>query len=367
MNQPSILIVDDEIGPRESLRMILKPTYQVYTAEDGKKAIEIIHQQAIDLVTLDLRMPGVSGIEVLKAIKKYNSDIEVVIITGYGTLKTAVDGIRWGVFDYITKPFNVAEIISVIKKAVERRKLNVHLGSLLNNVQELGIKSDFDVVKSTLQENQPLIEKIRKIFNENAKENGSGDPIDFLEFIKVLSCTLESKDPYTHGHSGRVSYYSNLITEKLPFTKEEKNELQIATFLHDIGKVGVSNEYIFKKTALTDKEWEIVKQHPIKGVDLIEPLNVSPFILSVIRHHHERMDGKGYPDGLKGDEISLAARVVGLAYAYDAMTTDRPYRIALSKDAVIRELRVNAGTQFDPKLVEIFLGFLENGDLIALN
>src|SRR3972149_11161244 len=146
MAQPSILIVDDEIGPRESLRMILKPTYQVYTAEDGRKAIEIIHQKPIDLVTLDLKMPDLSGTEVLKAIKKHNSEIEVIIITGYGTLKTAIDGIRWEAFDYITKPFNVAEIISVIKKAVERRKLNVHLSNLLNNVQELGIKRDFDVV-----------------------------------------------------------------------------------------------------------------------------------------------------------------------------------------------------------------------------
>jgi len=366
MNQPSILIVDDEIGPRESLRMILKPTYQVYTAENGKKAIEIIEQKPIDLVTLDLKMPGMPGTEVLKAIKKHNSDIEVIIITGYGTLKTAVDGIRWGVFDYITKPFNVAEIISVIRKAVERRKLNLRFSNFLNNVQELGVNGDFDLVKNTLRENQPLIEKLREVFKETPKEQGKKESIDFLEFIKVLSCTLESKDPYTHGHSGRVSYYSNLIAEKLPFSEGEKNELQIATFLHDIGKVGVSNQYIFKETALTDEEWAIVRQHPEKGVDLVEPLSVSPFIISVIKHHHERIDGKGYPDGLKGDEIPLAARVVGLADAYDAMTTDRPYRLALSRDAVLKELRVNAGTQFDPKLVEIFLGILKNGDLIVL-
>jgi len=366
MNQPSILIVDDEIGPRESLRMILKPTYQVFTAEDGRKAIEIIHQRPIDLVTLDLRMPDLSGTEVLKAIKKHNSEIEVIIITGYGTLKTAIDGIRWGVFDYITKPFNVAEIISVIKKAIERRRINLQLSNFLNSVQELGGKGDFDIVKNTLKENQLLIEKIKEIFNENSKESNSSESIDFLEFIKVLSCTLESKDPYTHGHSERVSYYSNLIAERLTFSKEEKNELQIATFLHDIGKVGVSNQYIFKETTLTDEEWAIVKQHPEKGVDLVEPLRVSQFILNVIRYHHERIDGKGYPDGLKGDAIPIAARVVGLADSYDAMTTDRPYRLALSRDAVIRELRTNSGTQFDPKIVEIFLGILKKGDVIAL-
>ncbi|MBI5376764.1 MAG: response regulator [Candidatus Schekmanbacteria bacterium] len=355
----NILIVDDEIGPRESLRMILKPLYNVFIAENGTKAMDIIRKEQIDVVTLDMRMPGIQGTEVLKSIKKYRSDIEVIIVTGYGTLKTAIEGIRWGVFDYITKPFNVSEIIAVIKKAADRRILNLQFKSLLQGVKDMEMKVDFNSAKNTLIENQMLIERLRKLFIENTEDSKKVE-LDFLEFIKVLSSTLESKDAYTHGHSGRVSYYANAIAQHCGFDELERKELQIATMLHDIGKVGIDNQCLLKESDLTEEEWQLIKQHPERGIELIEPLKLSDFIVDVVLHHHERLDGLGYPDGLSGESISLPARIAALADSFDVMTSDRPYRKALSKEEVIKEMRIGSGTQFDSQLIELMLSLLQD-------
>lgn len=355
----NILIVDDEIGPRESLRMILKPLYNVFIAENGTKAMDIIRKEQIDVVTLDMRMPGIQGTEVLKSIKKYRSDIEVIIVTGYGTLKTAIEGIRWGVFDYITKPFNVSEIIAVIKKAADRRILNLQFKSLMQGVKDMEMKVDFNSAKNTLIENQMLIERLRKLFIENTEDSKKIE-LDFLEFIKVLSSTLESKDAYTHGHSGRVSYYANAIAQHCGFDELERKELQIATMLHDIGKVGIDNQCLLKESDLTEEEWQLIKQHPERGIELIEPLKLSDFIMDVVLHHHERLDGLGYPHGLSGESIGLPARIAALADSFDVMTSDRPYRKALSKEEVIKEMRIASGTQFDSQLVELMLSLLQD-------
>ncbi len=153
--------------------------------------------------------------------------------------------------------------------------------------------------------------------------------VNYLDFLKVLVYILESKEPYTSGHSERVSFYADLIAQEMHLSAEEKENLQIATLLHDIGKIGVSN-YVLEKSDLNENETFNLKQHPLKAVQLIEPLAFPAMVISAIRHHHERWDGKGYPDGLAGENIPLLARIISLADSYDAMTTDRPYREGLS-------------------------------------
>jgi HD-GYP domain-containing protein (c-di-GMP phosphodiesterase class II) len=178
--------------------------------------------------------------------------------------------------------------------------------------------------------------------------------VNYLDFLKVLIYILESKEPYTNGHSERVSVYSDLIAQELRLSSREKEDLQIATLLHDIGKVGLSNR-LLEKTRLSEKESLDIRLHPVKGVHLIEPLAFSHTITSAIRHHHERWDGNGYPDGLAGDTIPLLARIIALADSYDAMISDRPYRQGLSLERVQEEIETNSGTQFDPLLAEVFL------------
>jgi len=367
----SILIVDDEIGPRESLRMILKPIYDVHTAANGYEALQLIKREQVDLVTLDLKMPGISGIDVLREIKKLRADVEVIIITGYGTLTNAVEAIRYGAVDFISKPFNVAEIISIVSKSVERRNFNVKIRNLIQKIRDLHLLGKDEQGEALLNleasiDSAPQDKEFRRELKESIQhfENFRMQKVsvNYLDFLKVLIYILESKEPYTHGHSERVSYYSGIIAQDLMLSPEQKQDLQIATLLHDIGKIGLSNR-LLKKNGLTQDEYLDIRQHPVKAVHLIEPLAFSHAITSAIRHHHERWDGKGYPDGLSGEEIPLLARIIALADSYDAMASDRPYRIGLSSKTVQEEIESNAGVQFDPCMVPLFLKHFINGGL----
>ncbi len=361
VNASNILIVDDEIGPRESLRMILKPSYNVYAVESGYAAIQMIQQIQMDVVTLDLKMPGISGIDTLKEIRLIDPDVMAIIITGYGTLKSAIEAIRHGVFDYIPKPFNVPEILSIIDKSIQRRKLNLKVKEVLGNrLNEYLLKEP--VAESDL----PFPKEIKKLTDCKWDEVNLPDHQSSLEFAKVLAYTLEEKDPYTSGHSERVCYYSDFISKRLSFPPKERSELQIASYLHDIGKVGISNRFINKKGTLTSTDWAIIKQHTQKSIELLIPLNLSPNILSYIQHHHERYDGTGYPDGLAGEQIPLGARIIAISDSYDSMTSDRPYRKPLNNGDAKSELLKNAGKQFDPKLVSLFLDVLKEMEEVFL-
>ena len=359
----SVLVVDDEFGPRESLRMILKPIYDVHAVDNGQDALDFLCRENVDLVTLDLRMPGLSGIDVLREIKKMRHETEVVVITGYGTMNTAVEAFRLGAVDFIFKPFNVAEIISIVKKSVERRNFNLAIKNLLQRFQALrhlemdgerealaNLSASLDLSPEAQELNREIQESIQQLENFRLQKVS----VNYLDFLKVLIYILESKEPYTSGHSERVSVYSDLIAQELHLSSKEKEDLQIATLLHDIGKVGLSNR-LLQKTQLSEKDNLDIRLHPIKGVHLIEPLAFSHTIISAIRHHHERWDGNGYPDGLIGEDIPLLARIITLADSYDAMISDRPYRQGLSLNKVQEEIEVNAGSQFDPRIVKIFL------------
>ena len=353
VNVPNILIVDDEIGPRESLRMILKPSYNIYAVENGYAAIQMIQQTEMDVLTLDLKMPGISGIDTLKEIRGIDPDVMIIIITGYGTLKSAIEAIRYGVFDYIPKPFNVPEILSIIDKSIQRRKLNLRVKEVL------GSCFNQQLLKEPLLDSDFIPQKEGKGIPDGRWEDlNLSDSQNCLEFAKVLAYTLEEKDPYTSGHSERVCYYSDFISKRLSFSPKERSELQIASYLHDIGKIGISNRFINKKGTLSPTEWAIIKQHTKKSIELLIPLNLSSTILAYIQHHHERYDGTGYPDGLAGEKIPLGARIIAISDSYDSMTSDRPYRKPLSNGDAKNELLKNTGKQFDPKLVSIFLDVL---------
>ena len=357
----NVLIVDDEIGPRESLRMILKPHYNIFTAENGYTAIQMLRQTEMDVVTLDIKMPGMSGIDTLKEIRLIDPDVMVIIITGYGTLKSAIEAIRYGVFDYIPKPFNVPEIMSIIDKSIQRRKLNLKIKEMLHQ------RPDPSGMQDALPDSDLPVPKEMKGFTDFRNEGGnSTENQNCLEFSKVLAFTLEEKDPYTSGHSERVCYYSDFISKRLSLNPKDRNEIRIASYLHDIGKIGISNRFINKKGTLSTTEWAIIKQHTRKSIELLVPLNLSPNILSYIHHHHERFDGTGYPDGLSKDQIPLGARVIAIADAYDSMTSDRPYRKPLSNGESKNELMKNAGKQFDPQLISIFLDILKEMEEVFL-
>src|SRR3990172_1958441 len=290
-------------------------------------------------VTLGLKVAGMSGIDTLKEIRHINPDVMVIIITGFGSLATAIEAIRYGVFDYIPKPFNVPEIISIIDRSIQQRTINSKIKDFL------GKYFSQNLLQGSAADPYPFLKNgIERIVDFKWDNVDHTNHQTYLEFAKVLAYTLEEKDPYTSGHSERVSHYANFISKRLSLSPEERNEVQIASYLHDIGKVGISDRFINKKEALNSTDWEIIKQHTKKSVELLGPLKLSPNIRAYIEHHHEHFDGMGYPDGLRGEQIPLGARIIAISDSYDSMTSDRPYRKPLPTREAKNELFTCAGT-----------------------
>lgn len=322
MKKTKILVVDDEEKILELCTRVLHKDYQVETAGNGREALEKIAENYYDVILLDLKMPDVDGMELLKKLNEKNySHGEVVIVTGaVSTIEDIVEPIKSGASDILLKPFEITDLKLMIKRILERKR----------------IKELRNVVPANIQ--------FQKFF---------------IEAIQVLVKTLEAKDKYTKEHSLNVAKYAVLIARNLRLSEEEIKIIEIAGYLHDLGKIGIDENILKKPGKLTSEEYEHVKKHPLITVEILEPIEEFREIIKFVKHHHERYDGTGYPDRLKGEEIPIGARILALADAYDAMLSDRPYRKARKKDEVINELKHEKGKQFDPKLVEKFLKVIQ--------
>jgi response regulator RpfG family c-di-GMP phosphodiesterase len=349
-----ILVVDDELGPRESLRMILKTSYDVHTVADGMGALKFLEETQVDLITLDLKMPGLSGTEVLNRIRESNLDVAVIIVTGYGTFKSVVEAIQLNVFDYISKPFNVPEIISVVERCIEMRNTRLAIKGLFGEIESL---AKADPSESYIMQ---VTQKVEGLLGDGAcptkwYQKGMG----FFELVRAISTGIEEKEPYTKGHSERVSRHTDRVAQRLELPSAVREDLKIASYLHDIGKVCISNRSINGEGKLSTTDWAILKMHSVQSLELAKPLNLSTVALSAVRHHHERFDGTGYPDGLAGNEIPLGARILSLGNTYDALTSKRPYRNPMTPVEAGREIQRGASSLFDPDLTRTFLEILD--------
>lgn len=360
--KPTVLIVDDERGPRESLRMILSPTHNVLVAPDGSEALELLRQHPVDLVTLDLNMPGMHGVDAMQAIHEEFPQVEIVIVTGCGTVESAAQAIRFGICDYLQKPFDIVQVMGAVGRALVRRKSRLGLLTFLEQLGEVvGRERDAVVILDEARRSQKLRGRLSSLLDARRKDR-SDDPAGFerkMDFLEVLAETIEAKDRYMRGHARRVAFYAGLIAERLELSLEAQERVRIAAFLHDLGKVGVPTDLLLRSGALDPAERAVVERHPVIGAHLLAPLGMPCEVSQAIRHHHEWWDGTGYPDGVAGEEIPLDARIVSIADAFDAMSCDRPYRVALRREVVTAEFRRYAGIQFDPTLVRVFLAILE--------
>ena len=353
-DRPPVLVVDDEEGIRNSLELLLRHGYRIDTAENGIQALDLIQETEYDLVVLDLQMPGLHGTDVLREIKRKWRDTEVLILSAYESKEHLQKCIRYGAGDFLEKPFDVAEVYSTIKKLMSQRKHNLMIKTVMLGLENLGLKGRLQFSENE-DSDRPMEDRMQALLDWLMIEEDDKNVNKYLEFAQVLARTIERADPYTHKHSDRVARYSNLIAMDLHLSTEELTDLQIGTFLHDIGKIGIERKILQKEEDLTDQELKMVKNHPHLGTQLVGPLDISPMIKVIIRNHHERYDGKGYPDELAGEAIPLSARIVMIADAYDAMISNRPYRKALSSNEALQELQRCAGSQFDPLLVDVFL------------
>lgn len=476
-DSPRILVVDDEKVIREILADFLSMEgFRVRTAEDGSAALVELSRGHYDLVLSDLKMPNMGGLELLEAISKHTPNVVTVIMTGFGTVETAIDAMKRGAYDYILKPFKVEEVVHTIRRGLEKQKLqaenlrlkealslykvseaiaaSLSLDEVLRTVTDATLDEvDADQVVILLDDGEGGFFERANERNDEFRYDGELDPIDvdalrewfesdrplrvhghhalryfqdggddrvkpqslivtalrmrggtigylcavsytrgkkfdegqrkllsivanraaaaienaklyedlkatFHQTIKGLASAIDKMDRYTAGHSERVAAYAQILAIKLGLPEEDVEIVRQSALMHDVGKIGcVMN--LNKPGKLSQEEYEVFKQHPGYGRDILEPITFLHPLIPGVHMHHERWDGHGYPLGLAGKDIPLMARIISVADTYDAMTSDRAYRKALPHEVAVNEIRRCSGSQFDPDIAHEFSEAIE--------
>lgn len=336
MSRGKVIIVDDEKSVRESMKMILKDEYNISVFSEGAELLSTFQQDMADVALLDIQMPKMTGMELLKKLKEIDEDLEVVMVTGFGTLDSATEAMRCGASGYINKPFSRKELIKIIDERVKRRRKRRRERAQLLKLQN---------VKKSL-------EKKAKNF--------------YSSTVDSLLAAVHAKDGYTSVHSEQVAHYALSILEGcnsfIKLNSNEKDTFRYVASLHDIGKIGIPQPILSKKGKLTAKEWQQIKKHPEIGCSIVNPIRELKDYMCIIKHHHEKYDGSGYPEGKKGDEIPLFACIVAIADAYHAMRSERPYRKAMSKKEALKNLKKGKGTHFHPDILDVAIKVLQECD-----
>lgn len=334
-----IMLVDDDALNRRAVTEMLKPEYQMDTAASGKEAMELLAQKIPDLILLDVHMPEMDGHDFISFLKKEPryAEIPVIFLTSDADEHTEIQGFSEGAVDFLRKPFRKDVALQRIHRILE-------LSYLQKNLKE-------EVEKQTA-----VAEKRRQSVERVS-----------MQMVQALANTIDAKDSYTNGHSTRVAKYSVMLAEKMGYTGEKLERLEYAALLHDIGKIGVPKEIINKTSKLTEEEYAIIKTHPEIGGNILNEITEIPDIAIGARWHHERFDGKGYPDGLKAYEIPELARIIGVADAYDAMTSKRSYRDVLAQEIVRSEIAKGKGTQFDAQIADLMLELIDGDTEYAMH
>lgn len=323
-----ILAVDDEEGIIDSLSIFLKRSgYNFTGVTDPVEAIEKVKNEHFDMLILDFIMTPFHGDQVVEEIRKFNKELYILLLTGHKDLAPPLETIRrLDIQGYCEKSDKFDQLLLLIESGIKSI-------SQMNEIKKI---------------NSQLSETYEKL--ENA----------YLEIVQTLRYTVEAKDPYTRGHSDRVSEFSVLIGKHLGLSDSDLKILEIGGLFHDIGKIGVPDTILRKESKLTDDEYSEIKNHPSIGAHILSTASIFSDIIPIVKHHHEKYDGNGYPGRLKGEEIPYLARIASIADTFDAMTSKRTYRDALPLENVIAEFERCKGTQFDPKLADVFLDILKN-------
>lgn len=323
-----IIGVDDEEGILDSLRVLLEDTsYEFVGITNPVEAIERVRQEHFDLMLLDFMMTPLHGDEVVEEIRKFNKELYILLLTGHKDLAPPLETIkRLDIQGYCEKSDKFDQLLLLIESAI----------------------------KSVKQ-----MDEIKRI-NEKLEDSKEQLEQAYIDMVQTLRYTVEAKDSYTRGHSDRVSEYSVLIGEKLGLPAEQIKTLRIGGLFHDIGKIGIPDSILLKPAKLTDEEYSQIKNHPSIGAHILGSAAIFQDIIPIVKHHHERYDGNGYPSKLKGEEIPYLARIAAVADTFDAMTSRRSYRGPIDVEHVKEEIKRCEGTQFDPQIAEVFIEILNN-------
>jgi response regulator RpfG family c-di-GMP phosphodiesterase len=483
VEKAEILVVDDEASLRDICQDALEDAgYTVYQAQNGQVALDFLARQNVDLVITDLRMPVLNGLELLKQIKTRENDSAFLVMTGFGTIETAVESMKMGASDYLPKPFNINHLLLKVEKVLKERQIKAERKKLSNLVRMLNLSSALnsqldlrslineflfhlqknfapsaiglfltevrgrsELIPSALKgklipkgpkalarilelsqqvlsrgesmlvdgddlgyracENGglhsggeyslmivPMLSKQKKIGSvaliretalakyssselqlltvfathtassiENARLYGQMHDLT-LQVIRSYAKAVEAKDIYTRGHSDRVAFYATKLGHHLRLRSDELDHLFTAGVLHDIGKIGIPDQILNKPSLLSTEEYGIMKKHPEIGRTILAKVESLEDILPIIYHHHERIDGRGYPAGLSGNDIPFLARLISVVDSFEAMTSDRAYRNALSMEEVVTIMKEGAGSQWDNDLVNAWMEIVNKGN-----
>lgn len=336
----SLLIVDDEEFIRTIIRERLEiEGFSVDEAEDGRQALKKLGTGSYSILLTDIRMPEMDGISLLREASRRFPDTARIVMTAYADLETAVAALKNGALDYILKPFSFEVLLVTIQNALRKKEIEQKLHDYQLNLEKK-VKEQTEIINTV-----------------------------YVRSIHSLIKALEAKDFYTRGHSQRVTQYSMAIGKRMGFSSSSLEDLRRAAILHDLGKIGVQEAILNKPGRLNEEEIAEVMRHPQVATAILYPIPFFRKLLPAILHHHERFDGLGYPGRLGGDKIPVESRIMAVADSYDAMTSNRAYRVALPAKSAVSEILRCSGTQFDPEIVSVFLSVRDsvrgNGDSFA--
>ena len=323
MNRETLLVVEDNHALREGLgEMLALEGFSVVTAANGRDALDKLNTFTPDLILSDISMPEMDGYTFFKAVRARPEWVTIpfLFLTARGEREDILAGKDLGADDYLIKPLTREELITAVRARLARSR-------------------------------QVRVAQLQQAYEAS---------------LTVLSNAIEVRDQYTRDHVDRVMAYALILAEELGWQGKQLEQLRFGSILHDIGKIHIREATLRKKGPLTEEEWAEIKRHPVTGFEMIKDIPYLTPAIPVVRHHHERWDGNGYPDRLSQEDIPLSARIVAVADSFDAMTTSRPYRPALSPGSAYEEILANAGSQFDPKVVEAFRKAWEVGRIQSI-
>lgn len=335
MSREKILIADDEADIRELLGDFLEGEgYECVLASNAFEALEKFKEHRdIDLVMSDIRMPGKTGLELLSEIKEIDNDVMVIMISAVKDIESAISAMSKGAYDYVAKPFKLTEVVLIARKAIEKRKL-------------------------VLQNKEYQRELERMVAERTVELKNALEALDktYIFTLRALVTALDTRDEETQGHSIRVVKYTLKLAELMGWKKDDEQlkVLEYGALLHDIGKIGIPDAILRKPGKLTDEEWGVMKTHPEVGYKILHKIEFLEEASQIVLHHHEKFNGTGYPARLEGTKIPIGSRIFAVADTVDAMTSERPYRKALTFEDASNELKKHQGTQFDPEVVDAF-------------
>jgi putative two-component system response regulator len=336
-----LLIVDDEESIRNLLKRILeKEGYHCITAADAEEASIFLSENPVDLVISDINMPGRSGIQLLEEIRREHPTIGTIIITGKRDKEIADVAISIGAYGYLLKPFQKDQVVVSVKDALRRRMIEIQSNFEIENLEH------------------DIEDKRQSLVQANTRLTLMVDGI-----IRAMAKAVESRDPYTAGHQQRVADIAAVIAARMHFPEERIMYLKMAGSIHDIGKISVPAEILSKPGRLSQAEMNIIREHPLTGYEILKEIEFPYPLAEIIYQHHERIDGSGYPNGLKDDQIHLDAKILAVSDVLEAMASHRPYRPAMGIGIAMEELKKNKGRFYDPDVVDVCCKAIENGEI----